>query len=188
MPLPKPLFHMLLASDEESCRDLVKTLVEKSGRLRREATDPKLIKSVTRKITSVPGLSVVGETVDDPSLKTISDEALATVNQFMNDQRTMNDSLKSQSQVINNLLKQGAKTGEELVDELLGLKPMLPPMPNMASRELSYTKYPDDATPHLVMGRHLMQEELKTLNLQVRRVTDHRKKNKREKQACWRGP
>lgn len=159
MPLPKPLFYMLLASDEESCKHLVNTLVEKSGRLKREATDPKLIKSVAKKIKSVAGLLVVGETGDAPSLKKISDEALATVNQCMNDQRTTNDFLKSQAQVINNL-GTGCRDGRGIGGRSARAQTMLPPMPNKTSRELRYTKYPDDATPHLEMGRHLMQEEL----------------------------
>ena len=142
--LPKSLWHMLLESTESSCQDLVKKLMEKSDRLKEEATSSDLIKSIAQKIASVPGLSVIGEAGDDPSLQKISDEALLTTGQIMEDQTSMNNFLGSQAQIINNLLEQGAEVDNELVEELLGTKPMVPVMPGRLSREISYSTYNDD--------------------------------------------
>jgi chaperone BCS1 len=144
MPLPKSLWHMLMESTESSCQDLVKKLMEKSERLKKEATSSDLIKSVAQKIASVPGLSVIGEAGDDPSLQKISDEALLTTNQIMEDQTSMNSFLGSQATIINNLLEQGAEVDDDLVEELLGTKPMVPLMPGRVSREISYSTYNDE--------------------------------------------
>ena len=144
MPLPKPLWHMFLESTENSCQELVEMLQEKSDRLRKEASNPELLKSITKKITSVPGLSTIGEAGDDPSLRKISREARSTAQQIMSDQQSMRDFLGSQAVIIKNLLKQGAVVDDDFVDELLGRKPLMSAVPNRLTREISYTRNNDD--------------------------------------------
>jgi chaperone BCS1 len=186
MPLPKSLWHMLLESTESSCQDLVKKLMEKSDRLKEEATSSDLIKSIAQKIASVPGLSVIGEAGDDPSLQKISDEALLTTGQIMEDQTSMNNFLGSQAQIINNLLEQGAEVDNELVEELLGTKPMVPVMPGRLSREISYSTYNDDdnrSKVEISKKPALSEEFLKELD-----DNDDKKNSKKDSDAVSMAP
>jgi hypothetical protein len=51
---------MLLESASDDCRELVKLLVEKPGRLK----DPSLLRFVAHKLDALPGLILIGKAED----------------------------------------------------------------------------------------------------------------------------
>ena len=61
LPPPKSMWRMLLESSDESCKELVKELTEKSNRLKEEACKPEVLRSIAQRMKVLPGLGLVGE-------------------------------------------------------------------------------------------------------------------------------
>jgi hypothetical protein len=74
LPVPKSLRLMMLESNDDNCRTLVKTLMEKSKGLKAEATKPDVLVGLSRRMLALPGLGLVGAEGD--ALAEIGQEAV----------------------------------------------------------------------------------------------------------------
>ncbi len=121
LPITKSMWRMLLESTNSDCQELVKFLVEKSERLKSASKDPSNLSSATKRMLSLPGLSVIGESGNNESVSKISSEALENAQKLMNDQRAADDFLGSQAKILKQMLDGGAEITDQFVDDLLGL-------------------------------------------------------------------
>jgi SpoVK/Ycf46/Vps4 family AAA+-type ATPase len=141
----KPLWHMLLESRNDSCRSLVKELMEKSERLKSEASKSGVVLAVAERMMVFPGISVIGEAIENPILKRIGDEAVNSAREFMDQYDTVNSFLGAHAETIKTMLDSGAQVDVPLEDALLGIsspKSFPPPLTSQfREREVSYTKY-----------------------------------------------
>lgn len=153
MPPPKSLWHMLMESENDDCKKLVKTLVSKSERLKAEASKPHAIRSVAKRMLGLPALGLVGET-EDKTLQQLARDAINSSQALSQDYKAIDTFLGTHAKTIQRLLDDGALVDEELVDELLGIeRPSLPPMVKKPlSRDVSYTKYDDSDKVHMEMN------------------------------------
>ncbi len=121
-PLPKPLWHMLLESNDPDCQELVTFLKEKSEELESEAQKASIAVSVAQRMTSLPGLTLAGETdtKNDPLLESIGKESIETAKRRMEDREVMEGYLAKHARYLLNVLQQGSSVDDELVDQLLG--------------------------------------------------------------------
>lgn len=125
MPTPKSMWQMLLESNDSNCRSLVQKLMEKSERLREQATKPDLLVAISKRMGSIPGLSLLGTEYD--SVTKIGDEAIQSINTLMDQYSTVDTFLGSHANLINDLIESGAEINDEFVDYLLGLRPLATP-------------------------------------------------------------
>eukprot|EP00546_Thalassionema_frauenfeldii_P008186 CAMPEP_0178912140 /NCGR_PEP_ID=MMETSP0786-20121207/10092_1 /TAXON_ID=186022 /ORGANISM="Thalassionema frauenfeldii, Strain CCMP 1798" /LENGTH=718 /DNA_ID=CAMNT_0020584679 /DNA_START=1857 /DNA_END=4013 /DNA_ORIENTATION=+ len=125
MPTPKSIWQMLLESNDSNCRSLVKRLMEKSERLREQATKPDLLVAISKRMGSIPGLSLLGTEYE--SVTKIGDEAIESVNTLMDQYSSVDRFLGSHANLINDLIESGAEIDDEFVDFLLGSRPLATP-------------------------------------------------------------
>lgn len=142
---------MLLESSDDDCRELVKELIEKSDRLKEEATSPELLRSLAAPMAGHAGLSLVGS--NDEALRKIGEEAIETIDNAMNGKDTVDRFLSMHVKPLKALLEQGAKVDDGLVEEMLstpGAKESI--APREASREITY-EYADaeQAVPEVLL-------------------------------------
>ena len=121
MPVVKPIWRMLLESRNETCRTLVKKLMEKSSRLKKYAQDPHVLNSIARRMTALPHLSLVGEKIDNQKIQKVADEAVADVGSLMEQYGILDDFIASHAEVLLELLDSGAELNKSFEDELLGI-------------------------------------------------------------------
>ena len=117
LPLQKSMWRMLLESNENDCRQLVELLVSKSERLREEATKPDVLRSISKRMMSVPGL--VGELNGD-ALQKLGNDAVESTNDLMQAYASVGRFMSFHARSIKARIDAGAKVDEEFVDELLG--------------------------------------------------------------------
>ena len=122
LPRPKSVWQMLLESNDDSCKDLVQKLIEKSERLKSEAAKSSILTDTIEKLRSMPGLGLVGDVdnAEDPMLEKISADALCTVSQIMEDRSSVDNFLSNQARLLMTRIEQGAVVDEAFVDALLG--------------------------------------------------------------------
>ena len=132
LPTPKPVWQLLLESNESDCKSLVKKLIEKSERLKEEATEPSLLIQTVLKMGALPGLGLVGGAtlvdsnvsengvVDPSTMEKIGADAVCTANRIMKDTSTVDRFLATQARILLTRIDQGAAIDDELVDALLG--------------------------------------------------------------------
>ena len=149
----KSVWQLLLESDDDSCKELVTLLTEKSDRLRLEASKPEVVQSILDRMTVLPGLSAVGASGDDQTMKQISKHAIEKANDLMNEYSTVDRFIGTHARALLNRLNGGAKIDDALVDQLLGAAPPNfsgMPHPQSVSRDVSYTRFahePDKDQP-----------------------------------------
>jgi len=121
-PLPKPLWHMLLESQEADCQELVKVLKEQSEELQKEAQQATAAMGVIQRMASLPGLSLIGsrEVKDDPVLESIGEDALTTARKTMEDRGVVEEFLAKYAWSLLNILEQGASLDEAMVRRTIG--------------------------------------------------------------------
>ena len=116
---PKCMFHMLLNSNHEDCRNICELLMEKSERLRAEAQKPEVVRSVVGQMKALPGLTVATDSSDDPSLKRIGREALEEADKIMDNAERVSKFLALHSRKIKSLLESGTEVSDAIVEDLL---------------------------------------------------------------------
>jgi len=125
LPTPKPLWHMLLESNDEDCKTLVKKLIEESTELKEEAIKSEILLNVASSATDLQDFAAItAHDSDDTTIRTICDNAANDIRRRMENQTTISDGLARKARVILNLLEGGAKVDKPLVDQLLGRTPM----------------------------------------------------------------
>eukprot|EP00979_Chaetoceros_neogracilis_P002581 scaffold435_cov275-Chaetoceros_neogracile.AAC.33 len=82
---------MLLESTNDDCQELVRMLIQKSKRLKDAATDPSLLCSAAQKLSAIPGLTLVGEDVENVTASKIVSEAIECAQQEIEWQKTVDD-------------------------------------------------------------------------------------------------
>ena len=134
MPPSKSMWRMLLESSDDDCCELVRLLIEKSDRLKEEATKPHTLVSLASGIAALPGLSLVGSS--ESTLAKIGAEALETATATLDGKATIDRFLSMHMKPLKTLLEQGAEVDELLVNELLGIPESL--CRSQPTREVSY--------------------------------------------------
>ncbi len=148
VPITKSMWQMLLESTHSDCQGLVKLLIEKSEHLKTATKDPSNLASATKRMLSLPGLGMIGESTTNNAASKISSEALKTAQKLMSDQRKAEDFLGNQAKILKQMLDGGAEVTDQFVDGLLGLDVPRTTTPDnffclkkpSFSRNISYTK------------------------------------------------
>jgi mitochondrial chaperone BCS1 len=141
LPIPKSMWRMMLESNDSNCRTLVQQLMEKSERLKAEATKPEVLISMTKRMMALPGLGLVGE--DEEALAKIGQEAISSASALLEQYRAVDQFIGVHAETINQLVESGAEISDAFVDRLLGLVPLtgnFTPPKSSISRQVSYTK------------------------------------------------
>ena len=115
----KCMFHLLLNSDNQDCKDLCQLLMEKSERLKEEAQKAEVARSVVNQMKALPGLTVAADSSDDPSLKRIGKEALEEADKIMDNSGRVSRFLAFHARKIKSLLESGSEVSDALVEDLL---------------------------------------------------------------------
>jgi len=112
---PKTTWTMLLESNDGDCKDLVKTLIEKSERLKIAALKSDVLKSIARRMSTVSGLGDLSGNGTADLTETVNStiEAFETVDRF----------LGAHARSIKAAVESGVQVNDAFVDELLGLSP-----------------------------------------------------------------
>lgn len=142
LPLPKSIWQMLVECSEPDCVELVKTLVEKSGRLKEEALKPEVLQSIAKRMMILPGLGLVREAGDHPALRKISDEAVESAQSILGQYAAVDSFVNVHACAIRKLLDSGAEVDDAFVEALLRTDgpTSLPTL----SRDISFSKYGGD--------------------------------------------
>ena len=159
MPAPKCMFRLLLESESDDCKTLVKTLMEKSERLKLEATKPEVAQAITKRMNALPALGLVGET-EDKTMQALLQDAISSSKTLMKDYSAVDNYLGNHAKILHRLLQDGAEVDEALEDELLGIeKPSYPSfVKKPASRDVSYSQPLGGSDDVIVqMKQHLQQ-------------------------------
>lgn len=163
LPVPKCMWQMLMESNNDECKQLVEKLMEKSARLKEKALASETMHSLAKRMTAVPGMSLVGhqETCSDPmdaamgsvesnTIKKISEGAIEVGKGMMKDCESLDEYLCFHAKAMKKMLDMGAAVDEAFENELLGLSPELSGQPtsvttrpNMISRDMTISKYED---------------------------------------------
>eukprot|EP00545_Synedropsis_sp_CCMP1620_P006739 CAMPEP_0119015602 /NCGR_PEP_ID=MMETSP1176-20130426/11280_1 /TAXON_ID=265551 /ORGANISM="Synedropsis recta cf, Strain CCMP1620" /LENGTH=750 /DNA_ID=CAMNT_0006968909 /DNA_START=57 /DNA_END=2309 /DNA_ORIENTATION=+ len=157
LPIPKSMWRMMLESNDADCRTLVKNLMEKSERLKTEATKPEVLLGMSKRMMTLPGLGLVGS--EGETLAKIGDEAINLANSLMDQYSTVDRFLGTHAQAINELVESGAEINDGFVDQLLGMAPMMgtfTPPPAGISRQVSYTKTKESDEAEVRVGAESM--------------------------------
>lgn len=158
LPTPKSTWKMLLESNSDDCRELVGMLMEKSARLKAAALESDVLESVARRISSVPGISLVGEGSEDAALVRVEKEAIESANETIDALETVDRFISVHARIIKAMLESGIEVNDVFIDELLGLS--LEEEPKWKSvqrapaqpRNISYSKYDDKMEEALFGG------------------------------------
>ena len=161
LPPPKSTWKLLLESSNSDCRALVKTLIEKSDRLKAAAMESDALSSVARKIAAVPAIGLVGEDFADEGLEIVVKDAVKTISSSMDDIGTVDQFLGLHAQSINEMLENGIEICDAFVDELLGVAATddgskfksISPLPHPNVRDISYSRY-DEKMEEALFGHN----------------------------------
>jgi len=120
LPRPKSLWRMLMEGQNDDCKDLVKLLMEKSEKLKKEALKPDIVQSVAERMLAFPGLGLVGEAGDDVALRDVGKEAIKAANSVMDDLSSVDNFLGMHARTVKSMLEAGTDVDDRLEDVLLG--------------------------------------------------------------------
>ncbi len=121
LPITKSLWRMLLESHDDDCKELVETVMKSSERLKLAAKNPSLLSSTAQKMASIPGLTLVGENIDDDTTFKIASEALKSAQNVLYQNRTLDEFLGKHAKTLKQMIDAGAEVNEEFENELLGV-------------------------------------------------------------------
>mmetsp|Transcript_8945 Transcript_8945/g.11179 ORF Transcript_8945/g.11179 Transcript_8945/m.11179 type:complete len:748 (-) Transcript_8945:392-2635(-) len=119
LPSPKSVWQMLLESNSDVCRELVKTLTEKSERLKREARKPEILVNISKRMMMFPGLGLVGEE-GEVAVAQIGEEACTSADALMSAYDTVDRFIGVHAETIKSHLETGTEVSDEFVSMLLG--------------------------------------------------------------------
>jgi len=120
LPTPQSMWHMLVQSSESECQELVKILMEKSERLKKETQKPELLHAMARRMMILPELGLVGEVGDNEILQQIGKEAVDSAESLMNHYSIVDQFVTVHAKTIKKLLDSGAEVDHAFVEALLG--------------------------------------------------------------------
>jgi chaperone BCS1 len=147
LPLPKSIWQMLVESSESDCVELVKTLIEKSERLKEEALKPEVLQSIAKRMLVLPGLGLVREAGDHPTLRKIGDEAVESAQIIMSQYSVVDSFVNVHACAIAKLLESGAMVDDAFVEALLSNEGT--PSPPLLPRDMSFGKYGSNEDMHM---------------------------------------
>jgi len=169
VPSTRSIWTMLLESTNDDCQELVRMLIQKSKRLKDAATDPSLLCSAAQKLSAIPGLTLVGEDVENVTASKIVSEAIECAQQEIERQKTVDDFIGRHSKTLKQMLESGTDISEDFEDELLGLSPSAHSMsssfislkkssvsPSSASFKKEYDEVSDFAMDESIGGGNAM--------------------------------
>lgn len=162
LPPSKSSWKMLLESNSEDCRKLVTMLMEKSERLRAAALQSDVLECVARRMTMVPGLSLVGEGggSENEAMAQVEMEAIESADEIINAMGTVDRFIGVHARTIGAMLKSGLEVNDAFVDELLGLSSDNEPQwkcvqrPQEQLRSVTYSNY-DHKTEEALFGSEI---------------------------------
>eukprot|EP00928_Gymnodinium_smaydae_P014897 TRINITY_DN1546_c0_g3_i1.p1 TRINITY_DN1546_c0_g3~~TRINITY_DN1546_c0_g3_i1.p1 ORF type:complete len:807 (-),score=144.27 TRINITY_DN1546_c0_g3_i1:215-2512(-) len=122
-PKPKTPWQILLESSDSECRDLVKTLMEKSPRLKEAALSSSTLCGLAKSLLDPPGLGLLvgascGDATEDKKRREEAKEAVDQINQ---QREVASNYIKQFACSIKALLEAGASPDDAVADELLGV-------------------------------------------------------------------
>lgn len=94
--------------------------MEKSERLKQDATRPEIIEAVNQRASDLPALGLVGDDHNDPLLAKVGDEAMKMLSVRQNNLDKLDDVLAKHAQALLNLLDLRIPVQDKLVEDLLG--------------------------------------------------------------------
>merc|ERR1712038_87241 len=121
MPINKSIWKMLLESHDDNCQELVKLLIEKSERLKLASKNPSLMTSTARQMASIPGLTLVGENMDDEVTSKVASEAVQNAQKVMSDNRTVDEFIGNHAKYLKRMIDAEVEITEDFENELLGI-------------------------------------------------------------------
>lgn len=136
LPLGKSIWRMLLESGDETCQALVTSLLEKSERLKSEATKPENLKSLISGIADLPGLSLVGSS--DEALRKVGDRAIEDIGRAMNGKDAVDQFLSTHVKPLMVLIESGAEVDDALIDVLFSPMKLTESPGLVLARDVSY--------------------------------------------------
>jgi len=164
LPIPKSMWQMLVESNNDECKELVKKLMEKSPRLKEKALASETLHSLAKRMTAVPGMTLVGHqdscadpmnaamgSIESNTIKRISEGAIDVGKEMMKDCESLDEYLCFHAKAMKKMLDMEAKVDTNFENELLGLaaedsdkKTTVTTRSNIISREVSVSKYDDN--------------------------------------------
>lgn len=166
IPIPKSIWLMMLESNDNNCRSLVTKLMDKSERLKAEATKPEVLLSISKRMMALPGLGLVGAECE--ALSTIGEDAINTANVLMEQYSTVDRFLGVHATAINKLIDSGAEINDVLVDQLLDLAPgmvgTLTSPKSTIARHIAYT-HTNEGVVKIGIGEPKMSAHVSTTGL-----------------------
>jgi hypothetical protein len=122
-PKPKSAWQILVESTEDSCREVVKLLMEKSPRLKEAALSSATLCDLARQLVAPPGLALLvgassGDTSEDKKRR---EEAKEMVQHICEEREAANNYIKQFASNIKALIEAGAEADDSLADALLGV-------------------------------------------------------------------
>lgn len=120
LPSVKSMWTMLLESNESDCRELVELLMEKSERLKKEATKPEVLRSIAKRVSAMPGLGLVDASGNGDVVAEIFDAAVESASNIMNAYSKVDQFINFHAKSLKHCIEAGAEVDDALVDELLG--------------------------------------------------------------------
>jgi len=137
LPPAKSMWQMLVESNDSNCRSLVKELMNKSKKLKEQATRPELLLSMTKRMV-FPGLGLVGIGEENGTLQKLGNEAIESANKVLDKCSEVDKILGSHATTINNLVESGTEIDDAFVDFLLT------PQFGLTSKLFSQNKYREE--------------------------------------------
>jgi len=124
-PKSRTAWQILLESNDEECRQLVKQLMEKSPRLKEAAISSTTLCDMAKRLVAPPGLGLLvgassGDASEDKKRREEAKEAVESINQ---QREAAGNYIKQFANSIKALVEAGAAPDDALADELLGLRP-----------------------------------------------------------------
>jgi hypothetical protein len=110
-----------------------------SERLKEEALKPELLQSIGKRMMVLPGLSLVGEADDHPTLRKIGDEAVESAKLIMDQYSAVDSFVDVHACVFAKLLESGAMVDDAFVKALQSNEGL--PRPPLLPRESTFSKY-----------------------------------------------
>mmetsp|Transcript_76804 Transcript_76804/g.138558 ORF Transcript_76804/g.138558 Transcript_76804/m.138558 type:complete len:792 (-) Transcript_76804:49-2424(-) len=122
-PKPKTVWQILLESDQEECREVVKKLMEKSPRLKEAALSSTTLCGMAKQLLAPQGLGLLmgGSCGDSGEDKKLRQEAKEAVEHLCQEREAAGNYVKQFASGIKALLEAGAEPDDALADELLGV-------------------------------------------------------------------
>lgn len=125
-PKSRTPWEMLLQSTQDSCREVVKLLLEKSKRLKGAAFSTDVLSGPVKNLAGATGLRLLvdnssGGSGEGSEKKKAVDEAKETLEAVSQRQEAADQYMARHAQVLKAMLEAGAEVTRELEDELLGV-------------------------------------------------------------------